>query len=373
MQQQRNYGIDLLRMVSMLLVVILHVEGHGGVLESAQGHNVYWAYLPEAFAFSAVNVYALVSGYVGVAARWRPANLISLWLQVAFYSVGLTALCGIVFPGTVGLTDLLHAAMPVTYQYVDYWYFTAYFALFFLIPLLNHLVHTMPRRQLRAMLLVLLLVFSVFPTMTRHDRFSLDNGYTVWWLAILYLLGGYVRQYHAFEKIQGRRALAVYAGFSLLGYALQMARDILTRRVSLYAWVGERFFGAQISWLNYLSPTVVLAALGLLLFFRDLCLPSWSISVVRRLSPLAFGVYLIHNHPLISDYLVEDRFMSYASLPGPLLVLAVLGTAVAIYAVCTVVEALRAALFRLVQVRRFSAWCEKWLQALFRRCAALLP
>lgn len=65
--------------------------------------------------------------------------------------------------------------------------------------------------------------------------------------------------------------------------------------------------------------------------------------------------------------------MSYASLPGPLLVLAVLGTAVAIYAVCTVVEALRAALFRLVQVRRFSAWCEKWLRALFRRCAALLP
>ena len=43
MQQQRNYGIDLLRMFSMLLVVILHTEGHGGVLEAAQGHSVYWA------------------------------------------------------------------------------------------------------------------------------------------------------------------------------------------------------------------------------------------------------------------------------------------------------------------------------------------
>ena len=61
MQQQRNYGIDLLRMFSMLLVVILHTEGHGGVLEAAQGHSVYWAYLPEAFAYCAVNCYALIS------------------------------------------------------------------------------------------------------------------------------------------------------------------------------------------------------------------------------------------------------------------------------------------------------------------------
>ena len=136
-------------------------------------------------------------------AAGAPANLINLWLQVAFYSVGFTALWGMLMPGSVGITDLLHALMPVTYQYVDYWYFTAYFGLFFLIPLLNHLVRTMPRRQLRTMLVVLVLVFSVFPTITRHDRFYLANGYSVWWLAILYLIGGYIRQYKGMGKNQG--------------------------------------------------------------------------------------------------------------------------------------------------------------------------
>ena len=365
MPQKRNYGIDLLRIVSMLLVVVLHTEGHGGILEAAQYHTVYWAYLPEAFAYCAVNCYGLISGYVGVAARWRPANLIALWLQVAFYSVGLTALCGILLPGTVGLTDLLHAAMPVTYQYVDYWYFTAYFGLFFLIPLLNHLVRTMPRQQLRRILFLLVVVFSVFPTLTRHDRFSLDNGYTVWWLAILYLLGGYIRQYNALAWLRGRRALAVYAGFSLLSYALQMGRDILTRRVSLYAWIGERFFGAQISWLNYLSPTVLLAAVGLLLFFRGLSLSHGVTQLVCRISPLAFGVYLIHNHPLISDLLMEDRFAFYALLPGPVLVLAVLLTALGIYLICTLLDGLRATLFARIGVRRFSGWCEAKLRSGF--------
>lgn len=369
MQQQRNYGIDLLRMFSMLLVVILHTEGHGGVLEAAQGHSVYWAYLPEAFAYCAVNCYALISGYVGVASRWRPANLINLWLQVAFYSVGFTALWGILMPGSVGITDLLHALMPVTYQYVDYWYFTAYFGLFFLIPLLNHLVRTMPRRQLRTMLVVLVLVFSVFPTITRHDRFYLANGYSVWWLAILYLIGGYIRQYKAWEKIRATQVLGMYVGFSLLSYVLRMGRNILTRRVEWYAKIGDRFFGAQSDWLNYISPTVLLAAVGLLLLFRNLRLPAWSVRLIRFASPLAFGVYLIHNHPLVSDALMENRFASYASLPGPLLVLAVIGTAVVIYLVCTVVDAMRSLLFRLLRVRQFADWCEKALRKVFLCCS----
>lgn len=367
MPQKRNDGIDLLRMVSMLLVVVLHIEGHGGVLEAAQGHNVYWAYLPEAFAYCAVNCYALISGYVGVKARWRPANLLCLWLQVAFYSVVLTLLCSGLVPGGVGLTDLLHAAMPVTYQSVDYWYFTVYFGLFFLMPLLNHLVRTMPRRQLRGMLVLLVLVFSVLPTVTRHDRFGLNNGYSIWWLALLYLIGGYLRQYEGRISLRGRWALGLYAGASLLSYGLRMARNILTARVSWYAWIGERFFGAQADWLNYISPTVLLASLGLLLFFRALTLPAWLTKLVRWASPLAFGVYLIHNHPLVGDLFMEDRFVAYAALPGPLLVLAVVGTAVLLYIGCTLLEALRAALFRLLRVRRLADGCEAWLRSRFAR------
>lgn len=30
----RNYGIDLLRLISMLMIVVLHVLGQGGILKS---------------------------------------------------------------------------------------------------------------------------------------------------------------------------------------------------------------------------------------------------------------------------------------------------------------------------------------------------
>ena len=32
--KERNLGIDLLRMISMFLIVILHIQGHGGILEN---------------------------------------------------------------------------------------------------------------------------------------------------------------------------------------------------------------------------------------------------------------------------------------------------------------------------------------------------
>ena len=41
-------------------------------------------------AYCAVDCYGLISGYVGVNGKFRPARLLELWLQVFFYSFGLS-------------------------------------------------------------------------------------------------------------------------------------------------------------------------------------------------------------------------------------------------------------------------------------------
>ena len=37
--KERNYGIDLLRVISMIVVMALHVLRHGGVLANAKNFN----------------------------------------------------------------------------------------------------------------------------------------------------------------------------------------------------------------------------------------------------------------------------------------------------------------------------------------------
>ena len=86
---KRNLGLDLLRMVSMLGVVELHVLGQQGVLASATplSPDYMTAWLLETAAFCAVNCYALISGYVGIFGRFHYSSLALIWCQAAWYTL----------------------------------------------------------------------------------------------------------------------------------------------------------------------------------------------------------------------------------------------------------------------------------------------
>ena len=65
--KERNYGIDLLRILSMFMVVLLHLCGFGGVLSNVKPFSVnyYIAWFLEIVSYCAVDVFALISGFVG--------------------------------------------------------------------------------------------------------------------------------------------------------------------------------------------------------------------------------------------------------------------------------------------------------------------
>lgn len=85
---QRNYGIDLLKIISMLMVVTLHVLGKGNLLYNKEleifstKYNILW--ILEIASFCAVNLYALSSGYVGLKAKHKYTNIFILYLEVVF-------------------------------------------------------------------------------------------------------------------------------------------------------------------------------------------------------------------------------------------------------------------------------------------------
>lgn len=64
--KERNYGIDMLRIVAMFMVIILHILGRGGILDSVKtfSPNYYIGWFMEIASFGAVNCYAIISGYV---------------------------------------------------------------------------------------------------------------------------------------------------------------------------------------------------------------------------------------------------------------------------------------------------------------------
>ena len=323
--KERNYGIDALRIVSMFMVVVLHVLGRGGVLQTAPRGSINYnaAWLLETSAYCAVNCYALISGYVGVDSKYRYKSIIYLWCRVVFYMAAITAFYYVVFPELVHRQEIINIFFPITkYQY---WYFTAYAGLFIIMPLLNAAVNHMEQKQLRTAIIVGVLFFSVATTAWDEDPFKLNGGYSAWWLAILYVIGGYINRYKILEK--------AHKSLLLLGYILMVILSWGTKIVLENANINHSEWLMLHSELliRYTSITILLCAIFLLLFFRNIKFPKWMQQIIKFIAPSAFSVYLIHTQPIIWINKFTDYFKGFACFSLSQEIIAVLTAALTIF------------------------------------------
>ena len=341
----RNYGIDLLRMGSMLLVTLLHILGNDGVLAAAaEGSAGYWcAWFLECAAFCAVDCYALISGYVGWRSEFRLGRLLSLWLQVFFWSVVSAGVMFLTHPETFSLLGVMQALFPVLSE--RYWYFTAYFVMCFFTPLLNLAIRSLPREKLWSSALGITALLSLVSTVTPwKDTLVLNGGYHFIWLGVLYLLGGCLSRYPVTLFRRNGARLAAY----LLCTAVLLLSKPLLRAATTLAYGQGLHDGALIS---YLSPLVIAQAVLLLSFFTRLRVRPLT-PLVGRLCAASFGVYLIHTGSYFWSYLLRGAFAPLTAHSAPLLVGEVLLSALGIYAACALPEICREKLFALARLPR---------------------
>lgn len=344
MDTQRQTGLDLLRIVSMLLIIMLHALAHGGVLTAASAPlPAAFAWTCEAFAYVGVNCYVLISGYFLIRSQFLIRRLLRFWLQVFFYSIalyGIAVLCGAESFSAVRTVKFL---LPTLTR--KYWFFTAYVALMLLSAFLNRLLLGLSKRQFRLLLAVLIGLFCVWPNLLAFsDLLPFGDGRSVCWFVTLYCIAAYYRLYPA-EPRRGM-CLAVYLGCSLA----TAAERFLYLRFLDGSGIASVFGDAanRLPTLFYANNSVfVLAAsVALFLLFRSVTVSNARVQkAAAHVSALTFGVYLIHDHECVRKWLWSALHLSdYADSARIVWLLPVV--CLAVFAVCLGIEQLRQALFR---------------------------
>lgn len=102
--------------------------------------------------------------------------------------------------------DVIKMCFPVLFN--QYWYFTAYFALFFAVPLLNKFLFTVNEFSAKKALLVLVALFSVPGIVS--DPFKTNSGYSALWLMVLYCIGALAKRIQLFEKTRTRTLVLLW-------------------------------------------------------------------------------------------------------------------------------------------------------------------
>lgn len=192
---ERKKNIELLRSISMLLVITLHALGHGGIMGLYKfGQTGYFvSELMKTFCMVSVDCFVLITGYFLVESKMHLSRILKLILQVEFYSILCLLLTRYVFHQIIVIKDVFHVLFPLTSR--QYWFATDYAVLLTLSPLLNKLIHALSKREHVVTNTILVTLFCVIPTFFFWSRATLGNGFEFTWFITLYFIAAYIRIY----------------------------------------------------------------------------------------------------------------------------------------------------------------------------------
>lgn len=351
-KNSHNYGIDMLRIASMLGVVLIHVLGHGGLLKSARSFSEFSTlYFFQTLVQCAVDCFVLISGFVGYREEKyypRLKNIISLFFVVLFYSVTLSALCKLLDPASVSALDMLKACIPVISQ--QYWFFTTYLGLFIISPLLNVIIHHADKKQL----LIFFIVFTFCSCLSLlKDPFSFKSGYSVIWFIFLYLLGGLIKKHNIANLFSKTTWFLIVLSALILTWTSKI----------VFAHVDIPIVRDHSNlFLSNTSPSVVVMACGWLCLFSRVSCKTSMYPIINFFSVSAFSVYLIHDNNHVRKMLISKVSDVISGYPIIIMILFITGIVFSIFISCILIDKLRILLFRLARIHKISEHIELFVK-----------
>ena len=184
----RNYGIDLLRIFSMINIINLHINIFSRILFlkiSSPKFKTIWRL--EVFCYPAINCFGLISGIVGYK-KYKFSNLIYLWLTVFFYSISISLYLFIVKDVGMNKKNLFLSLFPILIK--RHWYVNAYFSMYLLLPFINNGIQYLNRSFLKNTVIFLIFFYSIYNLIAKYLNINsnfnfLSEGYSSIWLILL--------------------------------------------------------------------------------------------------------------------------------------------------------------------------------------------
>lgn len=364
-KKQRNANMDLLRIVSMLLIVFLHTIIHGGVLENEENYgSAMYFYVRFTYGLCqvCVNIYIMLSGYFMIKSKFRLQKLVALWMETVFYGLGLRVVFMLTGVKSFSIVSLVSCFFPILTG--RYWFMTIYVGMYLVSPFLNTLINAMDKKQHGLLNLCLFGLMSLWPSI--HPSIAGMNsggGWGLAWFVTLYITAAWFRLYYTPDN-KPFRWLAAFVLVPALIAAMQCV---------LKNWISIGVVSSMVDdWICYESAPVYIMTMCLFVGFLNVNIKGKLLSrVICFAAPLTLGVYLIHDNPDVSPWLWGVLALP-EKMGSALFVLVQLGCVAGIFAVCIAISAARKyTIGRLEQSNTLSQLCNKLESWMKRRVLRL--
>ena len=309
-ENKRNYGIDIFKILSTINVIILHINKHSDLIflpPKSSKYRIIWNL--EISAYWAVNGFGLISGFINYK-KYKFSNLFYIWIEVLFYSVSISFI--LFMKKEISLNQLLISFFPLLIK--RHWYINAYFSMYLFLPFIIEGIKNIKKNIFRN-------------TYFGKNVINIENKekfiYYIFWILI-------------------------YIFLSIFTLIIFLKKNILNS-------LSNNLF------VDYISPTILLQAISLLMFFSKFKIQkNLTKKIISFFSSLNFSAILIHGRLFQTKNIVTKTFFNLVrNLNEDYLFIKIYSMAIFIYILCIFIDYFRFLLFKLLKIRYFCQLIEK--------------
>ncbi len=326
----RNSNLELLRILAIFMIVLIHANM--SLFGFVNGRSaIFFNGMVNGICNIGVSCFILISGYYGL--KPDPGKFVRMECMMITYSLAETVLLCMVMPqqmqGAALLEQLVKSFLPFITR--KYWFYSCYVCLLFLSGYIQRLTEQLKKEEFQKLLLLLLVLFSVLPTLFYFELVP-DNGKGLVQMIMVYMIGRYIRMYRD-VKIPGKAWIL----FVLLWAVNGVSHEIPIQIGGIYHHLCKDN-----------SITNLIMAVILFYQFKELKLRS---AVINRAAGNVFAVFALNN-TLVTVVMTKLFDAGFHGAEGIFGFLMLTGVAAAIMAACLLVGEVR---------RRLLGRCDSYL------------
>lgn len=286
MSKKRESNFEVLRILSMFLIVLSHFAVHGTY--QVPNYPTTMGLIVDLLSFGGKlgsNLFVVIGAYFLVGKSFELRRVSQLVVETWVYSLVILGVFTLIPGYEITSRRFFQSILPFP---DTYWFVTSYIFLLCVSGILNYLILNLSQKSYQYLLVFLGICWSVLPTM-QQSTIGLDNNT---WFIFLYLCVGYIKLYVPRNYTHHRFWVKSAIVSIVLTWLWIVLHYVLGNHVASY----------------YQAATVQIAYYGVLTVTTTLCLfmvgytyKSYYSEVINKIARYMFGVYLIHEHPIMRD------------------------------------------------------------------------
>jgi brp/blh family beta-carotene 15,15'-monooxygenase len=332
----RKSNIELLRIVSMFMILTHHYVVNSGIMEGfgagSTSINYIFLALFGMWGKTGINIFIMISGYFMCRSKLTVKRYCKVLFEYLFYLfvIYFTLLfMGYEVFNVARINDLLFGVFK--YANVSGNFLGSFFMFYLFIPFINKFIHQLTKAEFRNLILLLLFVFTILSTVF----FNIFVFGEIFWFIAIYLIGAYLKLYPPTwaNSLKASRNLLILS--LIVSYASVVLMVIKEQFMYTFYFVIDA---------NKLGA--VLVSIFMFTTFKNINI-GYS-RFINLIAKTAFGVLLIHaNSDAMRRFMWRDLLHvdTFYSLPLTTLIIKSLFICCGIFVVCSILDMIRIYLF----------------------------